>query len=196
MYDPLSFWRENQYRFPAITALARDYLAIPATGARVERLFNTARDICHYRRGSLKSQTIEELMLYLCTSRFDLEVQDTKEFEQFFGSDDLQILVEEAAQKPDGEEPDIAEPSVIDVDAISDTEEQGDRSGSRDLIDVDDDDDDDDGVDNEDATITAAPSHAAAAPSRVRTSGRKRRHVEDDLYEHYQYVDSLTSLGV
>lgn len=119
-------------------------------------------------------------MLYLCTSRFDLEVQDAKEFEQFFGSDDLQILVEEAAQKPDGEEPDVAEQGVIDVDAISDTEEQGDRSASGDLIDVDDDDDDDDddGVDNDDATITAAPSQ-------VRTSGRKRRHVEDDLYEHY-----------
>ena len=115
-------------------------------------------------------------MLYLCTSRFDLEVQEAKEFEQFFGSDEIQILVEEAqaAQKPgdDAEEP--AEVlAVVDVDAISDAEEQGDRSG--DLIDVDDDDDD--------ATIAAAPSHAA--PSQVRTSGRKRRHVEDDLYEHY-----------
>ncbi|KAJ9482154.1 hypothetical protein VN97_g11287 [Penicillium thymicola] len=46
----LSFWRDNQFRFPAIAALARDVLAIPATGAGVERLFNTARDVCHYRR--------------------------------------------------------------------------------------------------------------------------------------------------
>lgn len=42
-------------------ALARDTLAIPATGAGVERLFNTARDICYYCRGRMKSTTIEEL---------------------------------------------------------------------------------------------------------------------------------------
>lgn len=47
--DPLSFWKENQYRFPALAAMARDTLSVPATEAGVERLFNTARDICHYR---------------------------------------------------------------------------------------------------------------------------------------------------
>jgi hypothetical protein len=158
--EPLSFWRENKFRFPAIAALARDVLAIPATGAGVERLFNTARDICHYRRGSLKSHTIEELMLYLCTSRFDLEVQEQKEFEQFFGSDEIQILVEEKDKKPED----------VEVDAISDTEEQGDRPSSRDLIDVDDDEDD----------ATLQPLN-----TQLRTSRRKRRHVEDELYEHY-----------
>lgn len=30
--------------------LARDVLSIPASGAGVERLFNSARDTCHYRR--------------------------------------------------------------------------------------------------------------------------------------------------
>ncbi|KAG0161704.1 hypothetical protein PDIDSM_4972 [Penicillium digitatum] len=42
---PLTFWKEHQARFPAIAALARDTLSFPATGAGVERLFNTARDI-------------------------------------------------------------------------------------------------------------------------------------------------------
>ncbi|KAH1509884.1 hypothetical protein KXX18_000885, partial [Aspergillus fumigatus] len=41
---PLAFWREHQTRFPAISALAQDALSFPATGAGVERLFNTARD--------------------------------------------------------------------------------------------------------------------------------------------------------
>ena len=45
---PLLFWKDNQHRFPALAALARDVLSVPATGAGVERLFNTARDICHY----------------------------------------------------------------------------------------------------------------------------------------------------
>ncbi|CAG7970681.1 unnamed protein product [Penicillium nalgiovense] len=55
---PLEFWRTNAPRFPALSALARDILLIPTTGAGVERLFNTARDICHYRRGRLYASTI------------------------------------------------------------------------------------------------------------------------------------------
>ena len=49
-------------------------LTILVIGAGVERLFNTARDICYYRRGRMKAETIEELMLFLCILRFDLEV--------------------------------------------------------------------------------------------------------------------------
>ncbi|KAJ5557712.1 hypothetical protein N7513_003298 [Penicillium frequentans] len=64
----------------------------------------------------------------------------------------------------------------VDVEEISDTEEQGDRpeSVSEDLIDVDDE------VEDNDATI-----RFTTAPSQVRTSGRKRKHVDDELYEHY-----------
>jgi hypothetical protein len=47
-----------------------DVLSIHA-GASVERLFNAARDIYHYRRGRLNAITIQELMMYLCTSKFD-----------------------------------------------------------------------------------------------------------------------------
>lgn len=72
---PLTFWKEHQARFPAIAALARDTLSFPATGAGVERLFNTARDICHYRRGRMKSETVEALMMFLCTTKFDMEKQ-------------------------------------------------------------------------------------------------------------------------
>ncbi|KAJ5806684.1 hypothetical protein N7474_010276 [Penicillium riverlandense] len=55
---PLSFWKENQHRFPALAAMARDTLSVLATGSSVERLFNTTRDICHYRRGRLNATTI------------------------------------------------------------------------------------------------------------------------------------------
>lgn len=48
-------------------------MSIPATGAGVERLFNSARDICHYRRGSLNPETIRDIMLYMCTTRFDIK---------------------------------------------------------------------------------------------------------------------------
>ncbi|KAJ5274116.1 hypothetical protein N7478_009241 [Penicillium angulare] len=145
-FEPLSFWREDEFRFPAITALARDVLAIPATGAGVESLFKTARDICHYPRGSLKPHTVEELMLYLCTSRFNLEVQEAKEFEQFLISDDIQVLMEEKYEQSGADD--------LEIEEISDTKEQGDSS--EDLTDIDDSSNDDD------ATITAI---AIAAPS-------------------------------
>lgn len=60
---PRVYWRENESKFPVLSRLARDLLSVPATGARVERLFNSARDICHYRRGSLNESTIQDLMM-------------------------------------------------------------------------------------------------------------------------------------
>ncbi|KAJ5203816.1 uncharacterized protein N7498_004695 [Penicillium cinerascens] len=67
-----AFWKENQITFPALVKLARDVLLIPATGAGVERLFNTARDVYHYRRGSLNATTIQEIMLYRFTVHHSL----------------------------------------------------------------------------------------------------------------------------
>ncbi|KAG0161688.1 hypothetical protein PDIDSM_5318 [Penicillium digitatum] len=104
-------------RFPAIAALARDTLSFPATGAGVERLFNTARDICHYRRGRMKSETVEALMMFLCTTKFDMEEQEATLLEKFFSQDELEAAKEEREEKL----------SEIEVDPISDTEEQEDE---------------------------------------------------------------------
>jgi hypothetical protein len=79
---------------------------------------------------------------------------------RIFSSNEIQALREEKNECPDDVD--------VEVEEISDTEEQGDEPGTSDLIVVDDD----------DATITAAPSQ-------VRTSGRKRKHVDDELYERY-----------
>ncbi|KAJ5378362.1 hypothetical protein N7509_011481 [Penicillium cosmopolitanum] len=57
---PLQYWRKNQSRFPAIIQLTRDILSIPATGVGVKRLFNTARNICHYRRGQAETKELEQ----------------------------------------------------------------------------------------------------------------------------------------
>lgn len=70
------FWKEHQHDLPALVNLARDILSVPATGVGVERLFNSARDVCHYRRGSLKASTIRELMMFMCTTKFDIEEKE------------------------------------------------------------------------------------------------------------------------
>jgi hypothetical protein len=79
-------------------------------------------------------------MLYLCTLRFELEIQESKNLEEFFSPNKIQALREEKNKCLDNVD--------VEVEEISDTEEQGDEPDSSDLINVDDD----------NASITAAPS--------------------------------------
>ncbi|KAJ5438355.1 uncharacterized protein N7458_009353 [Penicillium daleae] len=108
-----AFWKENQTTFPALAKLARDVLSIPSTGAGVERLFNTARDVCHYRRGSLNATTIQELMLYRCTTQFEVEEDGIAFRKEYLSEGEIEADHEEKdAQQLEGT-----------VDPISDDEE-------------------------------------------------------------------------
>lgn len=92
--------------------LARDVLSIPASGAGVERLFNSARDICHYRRGSLQPQTISDLMMYMCTSRFEIHEEERIMLSEYLSAQEIQAAKEERTQQQ------------VTVDPISDDEEE------------------------------------------------------------------------
>ncbi|KAJ5740168.1 hypothetical protein N7493_000040 [Penicillium malachiteum] len=159
--------------------LHRIFFSIPATGAGVERLFNTARDICHYRRGRIKSETIEELMLFLCASRFDLEGQQRKELQQFFSSDEIEAEREQSGERLD----------VLDGDGTSDSEEQGnnEEQGTRlqGLVEVS----EGEGAEEEAEEDTEAEGQEVLQlpemTTQLRTSGRKRKSREDDECEHY-----------
>src|SRR5947207_1879962 len=54
----LDYWKAKQYILPWLTSMARDILAVPAASIGVERMFNMARDICHYRHSNLKVESI------------------------------------------------------------------------------------------------------------------------------------------
>ncbi|KAJ6034170.1 hypothetical protein N7460_009987 [Penicillium canescens] len=105
------FWRNHEKEFPILARITRDIMSIPATGAGVERLFNSARDVCHYRRGSLNPETVRDIMLYMCTTRFD-----TKEEQRVI----LQEYLSEEEIAASSEELDI---QTTCYEAISDTEE-------------------------------------------------------------------------
>ncbi|KAF9882848.1 hypothetical protein FE257_004960 [Aspergillus nanangensis] len=47
--NPRTYWKNHQHEFPILPSLARDVLTTPASDSGAERLFNSARDICHYR---------------------------------------------------------------------------------------------------------------------------------------------------
>ncbi|KAJ5660667.1 uncharacterized protein N7484_000039 [Penicillium longicatenatum] len=92
--DPYTYWRDQQRQFPTLARLARDVFSIPATGAGVERLFNSARDICHYRHGSLSPSTIQALMLFRCTSNFEVEQDELDSYEQVYTREELDEIEE------------------------------------------------------------------------------------------------------
>ncbi|OQE11278.1 hypothetical protein PENFLA_c074G04571 [Penicillium flavigenum] len=97
--NPCVFRKSSQYEFPVLASLARYVLSVPATGSGVERLFNTARDICHYRRGSLESKTIQDLMMYLCTSRFDIESEQHAFIEEYLTPRGIRLVKEKKKTK-------------------------------------------------------------------------------------------------
>ncbi|CAG8404696.1 unnamed protein product, partial [Penicillium salamii] len=154
---PLTFWKEYQSRFPAIAALTRDTLSFPATSVGVERLFNTARDICHYRRRRIKSETVEDLMIFLCTSRFDMEEQETDLLKQFFLHSEIEATREEKDRKLDS----------VEFLTISDTEEQDQNEvDDKDLIELD-----LDAIEQDQRSEPSLPQ----TRTQIRASGRKRK---------------------
>ncbi|KAJ5982330.1 hypothetical protein N7451_012430 [Penicillium sp. IBT 35674x] len=113
--NPRLFWKEHEQEYPVLAALARDILSTPASGAGVERLFNCARDICHYRRGKLKPDAIKELMLHFFSSKFDLQQSELDLIKEYTLEGEAAILNE--SWKPS--------PSLSDIDPISDDDEEG-----------------------------------------------------------------------
>ena len=59
----LELWKLIDKVFPTVARMARDILAIPLSGVGVERVFNMARDVCHYRRSRLHAEQIRQIML-------------------------------------------------------------------------------------------------------------------------------------
>ncbi|KAL7407366.1 hypothetical protein ABVT39_007400 [Epinephelus coioides] len=61
--DPLSWWRENEGRFPTLSNRARSLLCIPATSTPTERIFSAAGNICSQKRASLTRDHVDMLTL-------------------------------------------------------------------------------------------------------------------------------------
>jgi hypothetical protein len=175
---PTQFWKDHQHEFPTLARVARDIFSILATSASVERLFNSARDVCHYRRGRLNPTTIQDLMLYSYTTRFEMEEE--------------QLQLARSLEIPEEGETEEICPQTEDINPISDSEEdeedlrQSVRAGKRrksvasedegNLIngssEDENDDDDDDGL--------------PVMQSQIRGSGRARKRPKG--FENYEFM--------
>ncbi len=76
-------------QWPHLNQMARDHLPVPATSVGVERLCNVGQDICHYRRGHLKPESIRKLVMMRTHDRKDMAVEEME-------NDEV------ASAKPDG----------------------------------------------------------------------------------------------
>lgn len=162
---PTQFWKDHQYEYPTLARVARDVFSIPASGAGVERLFNSARDVCHYRRGRLNRSTIQDLMLFSCTTKFEIEEEQLE-------------LARKMGVHDEGETDDTS-PETDNIEPISDREEDDDdeevrllsvRAGKRRRSTISEDENDQIGEDNNDDS-----DRLPIMQSQIRESGRVRK---------------------
>ncbi len=60
--NPLRFWKENEFKFPTLSRLAKRYFAIPCSSAAVEREFSAAGQIVSQRRSTLEPSTVNNIL--------------------------------------------------------------------------------------------------------------------------------------
>jgi hypothetical protein len=62
-FKVLDYWKNNSARFPNLSRMARDYLAVPGTSTPSERAFSGGRQLITDFRCSLSGNTITACML-------------------------------------------------------------------------------------------------------------------------------------
>jgi len=69
--DPLSWWKENESKYPRISKLARRYLAVPATSVPSERIFSSAGLLVNKLRNRLCPDIVDNI-IFLNKNRIPL----------------------------------------------------------------------------------------------------------------------------
>ncbi|XP_075042982.1 E3 SUMO-protein ligase ZBED1-like [Mixophyes fleayi] len=60
--DPLGWWKSNHHRFPTLSRLARQYLAIPVTAVKRACAFNPKLDSLEKQRAALESKYMDQIL--------------------------------------------------------------------------------------------------------------------------------------
>ncbi|KAL2757507.1 hypothetical protein ACRALDRAFT_1028469, partial [Sodiomyces alcalophilus JCM 7366] len=81
----LLFWKNNAFKYPILSILARRYLAIPATSASIERIFSVTSNIISKNRINLYPNTVKEIILLK-----NWKIKDLKELELLYKEEDIE----------------------------------------------------------------------------------------------------------
>lgn len=68
-HNPLIWWRTNEKEYPNLAALARKFLAFPATSVPSERLFSDAGNILTKKRNRLDPTTVHDILFLKTNSK-------------------------------------------------------------------------------------------------------------------------------
>ena len=60
--DPLKWWKDHEHNYPYVANAARKFLAVPATSAASERVWNRAARVLSLKRAAMKENLIERIM--------------------------------------------------------------------------------------------------------------------------------------
>ena len=63
------FWKENSHRFPFLSIVSRDSLAVPASSGWIERAYSTGADILTAKGNWTKPDLFSNLMLIKCNAK-------------------------------------------------------------------------------------------------------------------------------
>jgi len=122
--EVLEYWKTRSTRFPVLALIARDVLPLAAAGVGIERMFNSGRDICHYRRGRLNPETVRALMLQMCGDHFEIK-NEFKDIQEQVTDELEEILAEESMEDDDFSADENAHISDDEeIDAIDDVAER------------------------------------------------------------------------
>ncbi|KAL2759356.1 hypothetical protein ACRALDRAFT_1026449, partial [Sodiomyces alcalophilus JCM 7366] len=81
----LLFWKNNAFKYPILSILARRYLAIPATSASIERIVSVTSNIISKNRINLYPNTVKEIILLK-----NWKIKDLKELELLYKEEDIE----------------------------------------------------------------------------------------------------------
>jgi hypothetical protein len=65
---PFTWWKKHDGKYPALSSVAKQVLAVPATSTTSERVFSTAGNICSKLRASLAPHNVD-MLTFLAKNR-------------------------------------------------------------------------------------------------------------------------------
>lgn len=97
--DPLAWWKANARRFPILSKMARDILAIAASSSEPERCFSLGRNVINYTQSSMSPDAIQGHVRVRANLRYNKQRNASEADEATKSVIELEQLVEKWSEE-------------------------------------------------------------------------------------------------